>query len=148
MVRNTSFADYIADWRRLLVALEVNTAALPDLSVQRPALEAIVTELEAVVTRQDAIRAESSENAQEARQLLKEGADVALQIRSAMRAHLGPRNPKLAEFRVRVLGVRRRAPAEEAPPPVEAKAPGGRRRRRRRRGSKAEAGQSEPKPAA
>lgn len=144
--RNTSFADFIADWRRLLVALEVNVDDLPDLSVQRPALESILAELEAVVTRQDAIRVESKENAAEARLLVKKGSDMALQIRSAMRAHLGVRNPKLAEFRVRVLGQPRRPPAE-TPPPVEAKPPG-RRRRRRRRGSKAEAEEAEPKPAA
>lgn len=121
MVRNSSFADFIADWRRLLVALEVNVDALPDLSLQLPLLVAILAELEAVITRQDAIRVESKENAAEARDLLKRGSDVAIQIRAAVRAHLGPRNPKLAEFRVRVLGQpRRRPPAEE---PVEEQKP-------------------------
>lgn len=124
--RNTSFADFIADWRRLLVALEVNVSALPDMSAQGTALTAIVTELEAAVTRQDAIRVESKENATEARQLIKQGSDVAIQIRSAVRSHLGPRNPKLAEFRVRVIGPRRRSSAEEEtppPPPVEVVTP-------------------------
>lgn len=115
MVRNTSFADFIADWRRLLVALEVNVDALPDMSEQGPALDAIITELESVITRQDAIRVESKENATEARQLLKKGSDVAIQIRSMVRAHLGPRNPKLEEFRVRVLGVPRRRPNPAEP---------------------------------
>lgn len=118
-IRKTSFADYIADWRRLLVALEVNVDALPDMAVQRPILEAIVLELETVITRQDAIRVESKENATEARQLVTKGADMAIQIRSAVRSHLGPRNPKLAEFRVRVIGPRKRPSAEEPPPAEE-----------------------------
>ena len=115
MARNSSFADFIADWRRLLAALDANPDSVPDLSTQRPAMESILDELEAVVTRQDAIRVDSKENASEARQLLQKGSDVAIQIRAALRAHFGPRNPKLAEFRVRVLGQPRRRPNPEEP---------------------------------
>ena len=33
-----------------------------------------------------------------------QGRDVAIQLRAVIVSHLGPRNPKLAEFRVRYLG--------------------------------------------
>lgn len=147
MAKFNSFADFIGDWRRLLAALDANPDALPDLSAQRPALEAVLKKLEEVSARQDALRVESKGNAAEARLLMQRGADLALQVRAAIRAHLGPRNPKLAEFRVRVLGGRRPRPVPEEPTGTKAPVRG-----RRRRGSQAEAdteaeAQEEPEPA-
>ena len=152
MAKSTSLADYMTDWRRLLSLLEVNVnegllPAMPDL---RGALEDALTRLERSSAQQDAIRAESKDNAEESRTHVRAGSDVALQLRAAIRAHLGPRKPMLAEFRVPVLAPRRPKPA--AP---EAKAePTARRRRRRGAKAKTEGeteGQTEtkePEPAA
>ena len=109
---STSLADYMADWRRLLHLLEINVnlGLLPDMPALRGALEAALVSLENSSANQDAIRAESKDNAATSRDHLMLGADAALQLRSAIRSHLGPRNPKLAEFRVRVLGPRRPKP--------------------------------------
>jgi hypothetical protein len=38
------------------------------------------------------------------RELMVQGRDAATQLRAVIVSHLGPRNPKLAEFRVRYLG--------------------------------------------
>lgn len=140
MFRNTSIADFIADWRRLLNLLEINVSEglIPDMPVLRGGLEDALLRLEQSSAQQDAIRAESKDNAAESRALLQIGSDVALQIRAAIRAHLGPRNPKLAEFRVRVLEPRR-----PKPNPVEDKAEET-ARRGRRRGKKAEPEAPEP----
>ena len=113
MVRITSIADYLADWRRLLSLLEANVdeGLIPDLPLLRSALAEALGGLEQTSARQDAIRAESKDNAARSRAFMRTGSDVALQIRAAIRAHLGPRNPLLAEFRVRVLALRRKAAA-------------------------------------
>ncbi len=113
MPKNTSFADYMADWRRLLSLLEINVneGLIPDMPVLRGALEAALVSLEQTTAQQDAIRGEAKDNAATSREHLLLGADAALQLRAAIRAHLGPRNPKLTEFRVRVLGPRRPKPA-------------------------------------
>jgi ribosomal protein S21 len=142
MVRNTSLADHMADWRRLLNLLEVNVKEgwIPDMPALRTALQETLAHLERSVAQQDSIRAESKDNAQETRTLVRSGSDMALQLRAAVRFHLGPRNPLLAEFRVRVLSPRRPKPSE----PEKKAEPTA--RRRQRRAAKAEAeGEPEPK---
>ena len=149
MAKSTSLADYMTDWRRLLSLLmfNVNEGLIPDMPALRGALENALMRLERTSAQQDAIRAESKDNAAESRALVQSGSDVALQLRAAIRAHLGPRNPMLAEFRVRVLAPRRPKPAT---PEEKAEAAA---RRRRRREAKAEAEteaepKEEPEPAA
>ena len=148
MALSRSLADYMADWRRLLKLLEVNVldGLVPDMPTLRSALQDALSRLEQTSAQQDAIRAESKDNAAETRAVVQTGSDLALQLRAALRSHLGPRNPMLAEFRVRVLGPRRPKPAE---PEVKAEPTA---RRRRRRGAKAEAETEaeakEPEPAA
>ena len=141
MTRNTSFADYMADWRRLLSLLEINVSQglLPDMPVLRGALEIALLSLEQTTAQQDSIRGEAKDNAEESRTHLLLGADAALQLRAAIRSHLGPRNPKLTEFRVRVLGPRRPKPALP-----EDTAPAAPRRDRRRRRTKAKPEEPEP----
>lgn len=148
MAMNRSLADYMADWRRLLnlLAANVNEGLIPDMPVLRSALEEALVRLEQTSAQQDAIRAESKDNAAESRALVRSGSDLALQLRAAIRAHLGPRNPMLAEFRVRVLAPRRPKPAE----PEEKAEPTARRRQRRKTKAEAEteAEPKEPEPAA
>lgn len=149
MVRIRSIADYLADWRRLLSLLEanVNEGLIPDMPALRAALQETLVRLEQTSAQQDSIRAEAKDNAAESRDLLRRGADVALQLRAAIRAHLGPRNPMLTEFRVRVLAPRRPKPAE----PEEKAEPSARRRSRRSKAkaeAEAETETKEPEPAA
>lgn len=151
MVRIRSIADYLADWRRLLSLLEanVNEGLIPDMPALRAALQESLLRLEQTSAQQDSIRAEAKDNAAESRDLLRRGADAALQLRAAIRAHLGPRNPMLAEFRVRVLAPRRPRPVE----PEEKAEPSARRRSRRAKAEagtevEAEAETKEPEPAA
>jgi hypothetical protein len=144
MAKITSLADFMADWRRLLSLLMANVTEglIPDMPALRGKLEDALARLERTSAQQDAIRADSKDNAAESRELVQSGSDVALQLRAAIRAHLGPRNPMLAEFRVRVLSPRRPKPAgteKRAEPAV---------RRRRRGGAKAEPEAPAPEPTA
>jgi hypothetical protein len=146
MAKSTSLADYMTDWRRLLSLLDVNVndGLLPAIPELRGALENALVGLERSSAQQDAIRAESKDNAEESRTHVRAGSDVALQLRAAIRAHLGPRNPMLAEFRVRVLSPRRPKPAA----PEKKAEPAARRRGRRKAQAEAETGTKEAEPAA
>ncbi len=112
-----SFADFVTDWERLLLAANANEADLPGLDARVAVLEGIVTELRSLSARQDANRAAGRTDTRRIQELLTAGRDAALQIRSQVRAQYGPRNEKLAEFRVRVLGRRRNSPVVTPPPP-------------------------------
>lgn len=116
-----SFADFVTDWERLLLAVSANGTDLPDLGSPVTGLQGIVAELRTLSARQDANRAAGRADTRRIQELLTAGRDAALQIRSRVRAQYGPRNEKLAEFRVRVLGRRRNSPivVPSTPPPPQ-----------------------------
>lgn len=120
MPNKSSHADFIIDWERLLQAVANNGNTLPEsLTSQITALTNVLTETRSVVVRQDYHRAGLRGETRRLRELLTEGRDGALRIRAAIRAHLGPRQEKLAEFRIPVLGRNRpvsSAPVPELPP--------------------------------
>lgn len=126
--RSRSFADFLTAWTRLLQASDTNQAILPDLTQLKGVLQGVVDELKVITARQDAHRASLLVDSQRQKELMVQGRDVALQLRAVIVSHLGPRNPKLAEFRLRFLGKPRalrkgeelkgkkdKAPATEAP---------------------------------
>jgi len=118
--RPKAFADLFTDWERLLTAVNVNEVDLPELSVEP--LQDVVNEVRNITARQDAHRAGLRADTRRLRELMVRGQDHALQLRSIIRGRLGPRNAKLAEFRIRILGTRRGVATEPVPPlqpPVE-----------------------------
>ena len=102
--RSRSFADFLTAWTRLLQASDTNQAILPDLTALKGVLQGVVEELKVLTARQDAHRASLLTDSQRQKELMVQGRDVALQLRAVIVSHLGPRNPKLAEFRMRYLG--------------------------------------------
>ena len=116
-----SFADYLTAWTRLLQVIQANVSILPDLTVLTAVLQALVDEMSLLTARQDAHRASLRADTQRLRELMVRGRDSALQLRGSIVSHLGPRNPKLTEFRVRPLGQPQALP-KGAPDPVEAPA--------------------------
>ena len=102
--RNRSFADFITHWTRLLQASDANQPILPDLALLKGVLQGVVDELKVITARQDAHRAGMHADTLRLQELMVQGRDVATQLRGAIMSHLGPRNPKLAEFRLRFLG--------------------------------------------
>jgi hypothetical protein len=117
MPNKSSYADFVTDWERLLQAVDNNGNTLPDMSAQVTALTAVLTEVRSIAARQDYHRAGMRGETRRLRELLTEGRDSALRIRSSIRSHLGPRQEKLAEFRIPVLGRNRPASAAPVPPP-------------------------------
>jgi hypothetical protein len=122
--KNRSFADFITHWTRLLQATEANQPILPDLTVLQAVLQGVIDELKVITARQDAHRAGLQVDTQRLLVLMVRGRDVATQLRGSIVSHLGPRNPKLAEFRMRYLGKPQALPKDEpelpeAPAPAE-----------------------------
>ena len=121
--QNRSFADYITYWSRLLQATDTNQPILPDLTQLKAILQGIVNELNVVSAAQDAHRAGLQTETQRLQLMMVRGRDAATQLRSALVSHLGPRNPKLAEFRMRYLGKPRALPKDESELPELPEAP-------------------------
>lgn len=120
MPNNSSFADFMTDWERLLQAVNNNGNTLPDMDAQVTALTGVLTEMRALAASQDSHRAGLRGDSRRLRELLTEGRDNALRIRAAIRSHLGPRQEKLAEFRIPVLGRNRPVSTQPVPPPPPA----------------------------
>lgn len=120
--RHRSFADFITYWTRLLQASVMNEGILPDLTQLKGTLQGVLEEANAVSARQDAHRAGLQAETQRLQVLMVRGRDAAAQLRGAIMSHLGPRNPKLAEFRMRYLGKPQTLPKVEPELP-EASAP-------------------------
>lgn len=123
-IENRSIADFIMYWTRLLQATLANESILPDLTQLKGALQGVLEEVNVVSAQQDAHRAGLQTQTQRLQVLKVRGRDLSLQLRSAIVSHLGPRNPKLAEFRMRYLGKPRALPKDEpelpeAPAPAE-----------------------------
>ncbi len=125
MPNNASIADHVTDFQRLLQTVNQNEGGdLPDISQPQNSLQNTLLEMTAILSRQDAHRAGLRGDSKRLRELMVRGADFARQIRSLIRGHLGPRNEKLAEFRIPVLGRPRALPSTTPPPPLpEAPAP-------------------------
>ena len=123
-IENRSIADFIMYWTRLLQATTANESILPDLTQLKGALQGVLEEVNVVSAQQDAHRAGLQTQTQRLQVLMVRGRDVSMQLRSAIVSNLGPRNPKLTEFRMRYLGKPRALPKDEpelpeAPAPAE-----------------------------
>ena len=125
MANNSSIADHMTDFQRLLQSVDNNPGTVPDVTQPQEALEEVVDEMTTVIASQDAHRAGLRADTRRLRELIVRGSDAARQIRSLIRGHLGPRNEKLVEFRIPVLGRPRALPSTTEPPPPPVEAPAG-----------------------
>ncbi|HEX5721092.1 MAG TPA: hypothetical protein VF179_33375 [Thermoanaerobaculia bacterium] len=124
MPNNASTADHVTDFQRLLQSVDNNPDILPDVDGPHAWLHETLQEMTEILALQDAHRAGLQANSKRLRELMVRGADFARQVRSLIRGRLGPRNDKLVEFRIPVLGRPRALPSvTQPPPPPEAPAP-------------------------
>jgi hypothetical protein len=97
--------------RRLLVALDENAGLLPDIAVERAALERELTAAEDAKSRQDAFGSDKQLATQELNAALLRAKDAVLRLQNAAKFKLGPRSEKLVVFQVTPL---RRHPSRSA----------------------------------
>jgi chromosome segregation ATPase len=92
--------------RRLLVAVEENAAALPDVAMERINLELALSSAEDAKNRQDSAVGNKQRATQELKEALARAEDAARQLQNAAKFKLGPRNEKLVVFQVTPLRKR------------------------------------------
>jgi hypothetical protein len=116
----SSYADTIRDWDSLLIAVRENTELLPDIERHRTALELHMESTRQVKTRQDSFAAGRQGATQDLKEMLTKGRELAIRLRGAVKANIGPKNERLVQFGVAPLRPRRRPPVEkpELPPPA------------------------------
>lgn len=102
-VSSKTFGSETGRLRRLLVAVADNAATLPDVATERHNLEQALTTAEEAKNRQDAAIGNKQLATQEVKAALGLARDAALQLQSAARFKLGPRNEKLVVFLVKPL---------------------------------------------
>ena len=117
MSRN-GFNDTMADWEGLLAAVEANRSEIPSSDVYAAQLAAAVQEVQAIRARKSALRSEARELTQSLVGGLASGNDLAIRLRSWVRAWYGPHSEKLAEFGVKP--IRKRGPYGRRPAPTGA----------------------------
>ncbi len=111
-----SFPDYMADWDRLIKAVENNSEILPNLSGLMGPLEAILNEARDLDAAKAAARAQLRQGSKRTVTLVPEGRAAASRIRAALVAHFGSHNEILGEFGITPVR-RRRVPQQPDPPP-------------------------------
>ncbi len=95
---NTSFADYVVQWEKLLKSLEANQADLPFLADLRSQLVRVVDGLKAATVQQDMFRSQSQQTSRDMEGFLDLGRDLATRLRNGVRTQYGVRGEKLLEF--------------------------------------------------
>ena len=115
----SSYADVVLDWELLLAAVHDNAGDLAAIEPQRAALAQHLEATQAVRAKQDSSRAVKQQTTQELKKMLVEGRELAMRLRNAVRANIGPRNERLVQFGVAPLRKRRRSEK-----PVEGEDPG------------------------
>lgn len=119
MSNASSYADYLADWERLLTAVENNEEGLPDLMVQKIPLQDLLQEARDLAASQDASKAQLRVDSKRRRALVPEGRAAASRLRAALKAHFGGHSERLVQYGVAPLRARRTLPPDPIPIPVE-----------------------------
>jgi hypothetical protein len=110
-----ALADTLDGWRSLLGGLDEEAMAdLPEREELRRRLAAMIEATRTLVDEQRDLEGRRRAVTQQLRIMKKNGEDLAVKIRSAVRSHLGHRNEMLTRYGVRPTRRRRRTVPEEA----------------------------------
>lgn len=116
----SSYPDVVHDLEALVVATEEHAASLPTVESHRVALASQLSEIKAIKARQDLAQATRQQSTQELKAAVTRGRELAIRLRGAVRADVGPKSELLVHFGIAPIRrrVRRAKPLE---PPVEVK---------------------------
>jgi hypothetical protein len=112
----TSLADFLREWRTLLVTLEVNVDQLSHLQVERDLLATEIEETEEASIRQKLHKAQFQQATRDLEEHRNGGREAATRIRSSLRGHYGLASEKLAEFGLQPRRFTKSKKAKETPP--------------------------------
>jgi hypothetical protein len=103
------FGDVMIDWDSLLAAYKQHASILGDGEADRAFLEQARNQAFQLKSLQKSLQARRQGTTQELNEVLRQGKEVAMRLRSLARHRVGPRNEGLSLFRV--APIRRRAAA-------------------------------------
>ena len=115
-----SYPKQTHDWEGVLAAAEENAAALPDLTTENASLRQTLDKARTLKDLQASHQAARQETTQNLKETLKEGRDLASQLRDAAKFKIGRRNARLVQFNITPLRPRTK---KAAPPPPEVQSP-------------------------
>lgn len=122
-----SYADIIRDWEQLLTSAKANAETLPSIETHRLALETHLEATKGTKARQDSHTALRQQATQDLKAMVALGRELAIRLRGAVRADVGPKSELLVQFGMAPLRPRTRrspaAPTTPEPPPDPAGAP-------------------------
>ena len=110
-----SYPKQTQDWEGVLAAAEENAAALPDLTTEKASLRQTLDKARTLKDLQASHQAARQEATQNLKETLKEGRDLASQLRDAAKFKIGRRSARLVQFSVTPLRPRTK---KAAPPPA------------------------------
>jgi hypothetical protein len=119
---NNSHADVVTDLEELLMNTR-NATDLPDLTVYRVPVEQFLEQIKNRGALRKVRVGIKQQETKELQELRAQGRDAASRLRSAIKAHLGPKSPRLLEFGIKPLGRRIRKEEVEEPQEPETPAP-------------------------
>lgn len=117
----SSLADFVTDWETLLKNVSDAAAELPNLDVYKAALDQLLASAKDGIALSHAQRGVKQQQTKDLRDLIGKGKDAASQLRSAVKAHFGPKSEMLLKFGIAPVRKRKKAPVQAAP---TAKEPG------------------------
>ncbi len=115
---NSSHADVVTDLEDLLTNVK-NATDLPDFTVYLTPVDQFLAELKNRGALRKSRLGIKQQETKELQELMGPAKEAASRLRSAIKAHLGPKNPRLLEFGIKPLGRRKR----EVEGPQEPEAP-------------------------
>lgn len=116
----SSLADFITDWEKLLKNVADTATELPNLDVYKEPLEQFLEQAKDGTALAEARRGVKQQETKDLRTLMTQGKEAATKLRSAIKAHFGPKSERLIQYGMRPIRNRPRpAPAtNEKPKPV------------------------------
>lgn len=120
----TSLADFVTDWETLLKNVSDAAAELPSMDVYKGALEQFLAKAMDGIALSHARRGLKQQETKSLRELVAQGKDAAAQLRSAVKAHFGPRSERLLQFGMTPIRKRKGAASKsKKPKPADPPAP-------------------------
>ena len=94
----TSLADFVTDWETLLKNVSDAAAELPNMDVYKAALDQLLASAKDGIALSHARRGQKQQETKDLQELIGKGKDAAAKLRSAIKAHFGPKSEMLLKF--------------------------------------------------
>ena len=115
MPRLVKYAAVLAEWERMLSALEQNSGDFPDATNNREKLQGLLDFAKTIVVQQSQHIASKQDSSRHLQAAIGNGRKVATVLRFMVKERYGNRSEKLAEFNLQPFRSRTQPP--QLPPP-------------------------------